>query len=560
MPSTEEIIATLRSVPLFSRLARPHLRALAAIVHETKEYRSGEIVCQQGEPGRQYFIVERGLLRITRVDPEGRVTAVGELGPGAAFGETSLLLGDVRDATVECVRPSVLLYIDKESFDRLLETEPGIERALRMRPDVAERRAYPRFPWLEEGELVIKLVRKHPAVLVPALLVPGLMTLLALLITTIGAGQWGVFAAVVGGILTLIPLGFSLYTYIDWRNDLYVVTNLRVIHRERTGLVRVSFSAAPLSAIQDIQQIQIGIASRIWGYGDLIVETAGEAGQVVFRSIPRPDRVRNTIFDQISRARALVRARERATIYRAMRKHFLQEGEEGAGELPPQPSQELGRRPGCLALISAVVSTPVRGTWHREGETVTWRKHWIVLIRTVGIPVLLFLAITGLVLFVIAKTGADPTVTVLYALASFIIIPWFLWQVEDWQNDYYQVTATRIIHVERLPFFIREERREARLEQITNVRFAQSFWGRVLHFGDVVVETAAPAGAFHFRTVYRPDAVQAEIFSHIEAARRRQREQEAERRRTEMLDWFSVYDEIRSQSGKSSPSPQKEAD
>ena len=65
-----------------------------------------------------------------------------------------------------------------------------------------------------------------------------------------------------------------------------------------------------------------------------------------------------------------------------------------------------------------------------------------------------------------------------------------------------------------------------------------------------------PAGTFHFRMVHRPRAVQAEIFAHIEAARGRQQEQELERRRAEMLDWFSIYDEMRQ--SRPLPPPQDE--
>ena len=560
MPTAEELVERLKEVRLFSGLRRPELRLLAGLVKESEEFRPGQIICQQGEPGRRYFIIERGRLRVTRVDPEGRVETVRELGPGEAFGETSLLLGDVRDATVECVEPAVLLYIEKEDFDWLLEEEPRIERALRMRPDVAERRRYPRFSWLEEGELVIKVAHKHPAVLVPVLLIPGLLVSLLLIATGLAAREWGVLGGVLGGVLTMIPLGYALYLYADWRNDVYVVTNRRVAHRERTGLVRVQFAAAPLTAIQDVQQIQVGVSSRIWGYGDLIIETAGEAGQVVFRSVPQPDEIRRAIFEQISKVRAIIRARERAAIRRVIRRHFLHEGEEEETGVETAPAEK--ERPGCWSFLSAAFRIPFRGTWHREGATVTWHKHWVALIPLAGIPLLIFLLISALalagVVYLGGRVGLRNSIIILYALASFIVVPWLLWQLEDWQNDYYQVTATRIIHVERLPFFLREERREARLEQITNVRFDQSFWGRLLRFGDVIVETAAPAGTFHFRMVHRPQDVQSEIFAHIEAARRSRQEREAKRHQAEMLDWFSEYDELRKDLERPSSQPQEE--
>ncbi len=229
-----------------------------------------------------------------------------------------------------------------------------------------------------------------------------------------------------------------------------------------------------------------------------------------------------------------------------MRRHFL--GEEEQEEAPP-PAPEASREWGCLLLPLTLLRSLLPPTWHVEGTTVTWRKHWVALIRKVGIPLLIFALITVVTLVAVISQDTGKSfyalVVILYAIASFVLVPWLLWQFEDWQNDFYQVTATRIIHVERLPFFLRETRREANLEQITNVRFEQSFWGRILNYGNVIVETAAPAGNFDFETASRPRKVQSEVFAHIDAARQRNQQQERDRRQAEMLDWFSIYDELR---------------
>jgi uncharacterized membrane protein YdbT with pleckstrin-like domain len=543
LPSTEEIIERLARVHLFSGLNRKQLRALSGLTHEG-EYRPGEVVCRQGQPGQRYFVVEQGTLRVTRVDTEGRVLEVRDLNAGEAFGETSLLLGDVHDATVEATERTLVLYLEKADFDGLLDAEPSIDRALRMREDVAERRAYPRFSWLEEGELPIKVLHKHPAALVPSLFIPGLIGLILVLSSLLAARLWGPLALAAGLVLAFIPFAVSLYGYIDWYNDLYIVTNRRVAHQERVGLVREHFSAAPLHAIQDIQQVQEGPVARFWQYGDIIIETAGGAGQVVFRNIPRPGDVRTAIFDERARTQALVRVQERDAIRQAVDRYFRDEA--AAPQRPAEePQAQLPAR-GCMAIPVAMLRSFVPRSWHREGDTVTWRKHWVALARAAGAPLALALTLTGIAVLVAVQAQHFRAQTVvLYALAAFFLIPWLMWKFDDWQNDFYRVTSTRVIHVERLPLFLREERREASLEQVTNVRFDQSFWGKILKYGDVTVETAAPAGTFHFRMVHRPRAVQAEIFAHIEAARGRQQEQELERRRAEMLDWFSIYDEMR---------------
>jgi len=131
-----------------------------------------------------------------------------------------------------------------------------------------------------------------------------------------------------------------------------------------------------------------------------------------------------------------------------------------------------------------------------------------------------------------------------YGVAIAILFPWWLWRFDDWQNDIYQVTSTRIIDVERLPLFQREERREATLGMIQNISLEiPGFLGKVLNYGSVTIETAG-AGAFTFDCVKDPNGVQAEIFRRMEAFQKRKDQQAAEHRRNEMLDWFAVYDQM----------------
>ena len=560
MVPRHEILDRLRNVRLFSNLSPTDLEALAALVRPI-EYTQGAIVYRQGEPGDRYFIVHRGRLRATRLDPEGERTEVRRLGPGDGVGETSLLLGDVRDATLEAVERSTLLYIEREAFEQFLREHPRAERALRMRPDVAERRRYPRFAWMETDEFPVKVIHKHVALLlinlIPPALLLGVMTPaigfgVAKVVTVSGNTFLGLALLVIAVLLAATAFVIALMRYVDWRNDIYVVTNRRVAHRERTGFLglgKESLSAAPLHAIQDINVTHIGALASIFDFGDLSIETAGGGGKVEFLGIPRPAEIQQAILQQQARALALARLQQREQIRQTIYRHLAREAEKPS---PPQPSEPAEERPtrtrrwGCLLLPLGVVRYFFPPLWERAGETVTWHKHRIELLRTAGAP--LVGMFTAALIFLSGILIRDNWLWVALP-SSFIIFlmvfPWFLWKFEDWRNDYYQVTGSRIIHVERKPFYTRYERREASLEAVTNVRAQQTFWGRIFRYGDVIVETRAPEGTFHFQAVSRPRAVQQEIFAHVAAFNRRRQQQEAERRRTEMVDWFMVYDELR---------------
>jgi len=98
-------------------------------------------------------------------------------------------------------------------------------------------------------------------------------------------------------ILALFILFFvSLVFYLDWRFNRLYLTNIRLI-RER-GIIGKRFMSIRLDNIEDIV-CNFGILGRILGYGDLIIESAGTQGLMVFKGIARPKKVRLLIERQM---------------------------------------------------------------------------------------------------------------------------------------------------------------------------------------------------------------------------------------------------------------------
>jgi len=208
--------------------------------------------------------------------------------------------------------------------------------------------------------------------------------------------------------------------------------------------------------------------------------------------------------------------------------------------------------PAWLLAPLHVILPPLR---LEQGDTITWRKHWVTLIRPIALPTALIVAFTFIAIYLATSLVGLAPVLIGYAALMVFLFPWWLWEIADWQNEVYQVTATRIIDIERLPFYLREERREASLGMIQNISLEiPGLLGRFLHYGSVTIETAG-AGAFTFDYVKDPRGVQAEIFRRVEAFQQLQRQQEAERRRAELLDWFTVYDQIRNRTPPATPPP-----
>jgi hypothetical protein len=67
-------------------------------------------------------------------------------------------------------------------------------------------------------------------------------------------------------------------------------------------------------------------------------------------------------------------------------------------------------------------------------------------------------------------------------------------------------------------------------------------WARLFRYGNVIIRV--PGAVYEFNDVHHPAAVQNEISKRVEAFKRRQAENEARGRRTELSDWFAMYDQM----------------
>jgi len=562
MPSNR--IKQLRQIPLFAELERDDILALSKLVKQ-KQYPAGHVICRQGEPGQTAYIVESGELRILHVDPQGLEREVGRLGPGGFFGETSLLLGEPRDATVEVAQSTTLLHLDKDEFDALLDKRPDMLRDLQIRSDVEQKRRarLVHFKWLDSDETVVVVKHRHDVVLLRNLFVPCL----AILVFLAGSVYWyglsqTMLPLIAGGALCAVLLVFILYLVMDHRDERYVVTNKRVVRREHTPLGREARTDAPLHTIQNVQESQIGLLAQVSNFGDLIIETAGERGHVAFREIPDPEGIREIIFEQIHRLQAGAKVAERAAIRDDLRRYFNMEIGEEKAPAPPPPPDKRRFKPALskwFLFPFRIFTYFLPSLRYEVGDTITWRKHWIALIKPIALPTLFMIGFTVGAIYLLFQGRFDWMPTLIgYGLALVILFPWWLWEFDDWQNDIYQVTSTRIIDVERLPFYLREDRREASLGVIQNVQFeVPGALAKLLNYGSVTIETAG-IGAFTFDLVKNPSGVQAEIFRRMEAFRKRQEQMAAERHRSELLDWFAVYDQIRRSASPAVPPPSRQ--
>jgi uncharacterized membrane protein YdbT with pleckstrin-like domain len=560
-----DLVERLRNTGLFRFVSYDGLALAATIAHE-HQVSPGAILCRQADLGANFFLIDEGEALIQRVDDKGFQRLIGTLREGDSFGVTSLFLPEPRDATIIARTAMRVWTIQRAEFQDLLRTYPRLRRELTLPDDLQARQRMPQFDWLGPLEHVVYFSHRHWVSLARALWFPTLLLVLLLAFLT-AILAWG--GVVFNPTIPLLIAGGAylallVWHWFDWVNDHFVVTTQRISYRQRVVFVYEARSEVPIDRVQNINVIVTLLGSHL-GYGVMVVETAAQTGTLHLSYVPDPEEMRSAIWGQAERVQATQRATERRLMAEALSgylgididealPHELQPGEglpeDLADELAPQKElAPLGKVIEWLQTLQILpqvrIATP---------EQVIWRKHpFFLLIK--ALPPLL-LAALAIPLAVLAQFDWPTFLTQwgdYYPFAVLVLaifsMAWLVWEVTDWSNDQYIVTNDRIIDVEQRPLLLRSERREASLGMIQNVRFEiPNPWAGLLNYGSVLVQTAG-RGDFTFDHVGAPAEVQAEIFRRIEAYRERTRQQEAERRRREMAEWFAVYDELEQKKG-----------
>jgi uncharacterized membrane protein YdbT with pleckstrin-like domain len=153
---------------------------------------------------------------------------------------------------------------------------------------------------LKRDENVVLLIRPHWFILVW----PTTLALLGI-----------IMGILIGGYGFLIPfvllcyLGFKI---VQRKNNLWAVTNLRVI--DEFGVFSHNSKESPLDKINNVTYNQ-SIWGRMFGYGNVQIQTAAEIGSTTYHLVERPKALKDTITqmqEEYKRAQILSQAQELA--------------------------------------------------------------------------------------------------------------------------------------------------------------------------------------------------------------------------------------------------------
>ncbi len=140
---------------------------------------------------------------------------------------------------------------------------------------------------------------KHPIVLIQKLAgsLMGLVVLI-LAIVTFAVGSLPIDPWIFAGLalfVFLILFIHLLYEYIDWKNDVYMVTGSQIIDLMRKPLGDEQRKAANLDAITNISYVRPGLIYQLFNYGTVTIN-AGPGGDMKFFDVFDPVMVQQDIY------------------------------------------------------------------------------------------------------------------------------------------------------------------------------------------------------------------------------------------------------------------------
>lgn len=531
LPSAVDL---LTNTHFLRQVSEDDLRILAASLTR-EDYETGETIIHQGSRPKAMFFIALGEVEIVRKHPQRGDDRLATLKPGDTFGEIEMIFSQTRFATVRAIQATTVYRWERLAMTDFMKQHAEALASLRFAAQSRRLARKVRFDWLAEDEEIYGLARKHNVLLYQSLTLPMIMFATAVILIIYGIVQRQTTINWIGAGMLIIGIALTIWRWVDWSNDYYIVTNRRVVWLEKIVGIYDSRVEAPLHMLLSVS-VSTEMVGRMMDYGDVVIRTY--TGKVVFRNVENPSAMAAIIEEHWQRLRAQQEQTDRESLREAVRQRLVPEPEpleQPAPEAEMMPFQEAGEEK------SDFFRSFFKVRYEKQG-IITYRKHWAVLLREIAVPSLLILLtlgfsgakLIGWIHLIPASTLIPIAILILIALGL-----WWLYRYVDWSNDIYQITSEQIVDVYKRPLS-REVRKVAPLENVLSTEVdRKGLLGYFMNYGDVI--TNIGTATFTFEGVFDPVGVQQDIVHAQEALIQSKRELERKQRRDEMVELLDIY-------------------
>ena len=164
---------------------------------------------------------------------------------------------------------------------------------------------------LADDERSVLLVHPHwKTILRPLFLLVLTLAAAVALLVVIPSGSAASWERLAAGVLAvIILLGWVLVPILRWRATTYELTTRRF--RMREGIIARKGRDIPLTRINDVS-FEKGPIDRLLGSGRLVVESAGEHGQLRLNEIPSVEQVQSLLYQLVEKEQQRLTGEERS--------------------------------------------------------------------------------------------------------------------------------------------------------------------------------------------------------------------------------------------------------
>ena len=532
---TELILTLLHEVPLFSGLNVEELERLGeefVMVELPKD----EILFQAQEATDGLFVIDSGQVALLGAD--GKQTEI--LKHADVIGTEALNYLPAREKTAMALTDAQVFFLPNKQIQALYASVPAFKETVSVLFNSARLAAYIPMAWLEPGEKIYMMARKHPVFLlfrsIPPIFVFAALWFLMMFLSSQSA-FWSLAGLVAGFLFCLLWLVWNIN---NWANDFYLITSRRMVWVEHVTGFYDSRQEAPLSTL-----ISVGIKTSqlgyFLGYSDVIVRTY--IGDIRFERVGHASTIGKLIETNWARGKRVDLELDAREIRKALRQKFGKEAEDITAK---DLQDELGTvepTPKEVNFFQWLFADFVR-VRHEVGGTITYRKHWLILLQKLILP--LFALVLSIIFVVAIITHNLIQVDYTMGLVAgyfliFVAAGMLVYQYVDWRNDLFQLTPNQVIDLDRKPFG-RESRRSAPLENILSIEYERrGFIPMLFNYGTVYITIGNTQ--LTFNNVYQPSVVQQDIFTRMGEHAKERDDRNTMLERERVAQWFKVFQE-----------------
>ena len=534
--SSESFTQFLRESALFSALPDEDLPAIANGLVMV-ELPAGEILFEEGEEVDGLFLVETG--KLIGFDQEQQFSR--SYHRGDILGLATSNSSNQRQETVQAQTTSRVWFLSGANIHQIGADRPEFAESLTVlaNSQVMIRRLP--MPWLEADEKVSLIARKHPVFLLFAF-IPPLLVFIAILIGLNFLQTQFAMLALIGMVVSfLICAIWLLWNINNWANDYYLITSKRMVWVERVSGFYESRQEAPLATL-----ISVGVKTTqlgaLIGFSDVMVRTF--IGDIRFERVAHAKTIGKLIESFWSKSKHVDLELDAREIRKALREKFGKSADEVT-------SEELENEYGIdnempqveIGFLEWLFSDFLK-VRYEMGGSITYRKHWIILLKKVFLSLLGMVISVGFIIALVTRNITGINYEMAITLASFLMLASFLiiiYQYVDWRNDIFQLTPNQVIDLDRKPFG-RESRRAAPLENILSIEYERrGIIPMLFNFGTVYITVGNTQ--LTFNNVHQPSKVQQDIFSRIGEHTQEKEDRQILQERDRIAQWFKVFQE-----------------